>query len=54
VLDRFCVAEHEKRLTQEERSRADRHLLFLHRLEQRRLDFGGRAIDFVGEDEIRE
>src|SRR5207247_8249503 len=54
VLDRVLRREHEKRLAQEERLAADRDLLFLHRLEQRRLDFGGRAIDFVREDEVRE
>ena len=32
----------------------DRHLAFFHRFEQCRLRFGRRAIDFVGENEIRE
>ena len=33
---------------------ADRHLLLLHHLEQRRLDLGGRAVDLVGEQEVAE
>ena len=36
------------------RLRADRHLTLLHRFEQRRLHFRGRAIDFVGEHDVGE
>ena len=32
----------------------DRHLPLLHRLEQRGLRLGGRAVDFIGEQERRE
>ena len=32
----------------------DRDLALLHRLEQRRLRLGGRAVDFVGEHDVRE
>ena len=32
----------------------DRDLPLLHRLEQRRLRLGGRAVDLVGEDHVRE
>jgi len=37
---------------QEERLAADRHLLFLHRFEQRRLHLGGRAIDLVRQHQL--
>jgi hypothetical protein len=30
------------------------HLLLLHRLEQRRLRLGGRAVDLVAEDDVGE
>ena len=33
---------------------ADRHLVLLHDLEQRRLHLGGRAVDLVGEQEVAE
>ena len=54
MLDGVLRRQHEERLAEEERLAADRHLLFLHRLEERRLDLGGRAVDLVGEHEIRE
>src|SRR2546430_17045003 len=44
LLDGVLGREHEKRLAQKERLSADRHLLLLHRLEQRRLDLGGGAV----------
>ena len=37
-----------------ERLAADRHLVLLHDLEQRRLHLGGRAVDLVGEQEVAE
>src|SRR4029079_874985 len=33
---------------------ANRHLLFLHRLEERRLHLGRRAVDLVGENDVGE
>src|SRR5205807_2620429 len=54
LLDGVLGREHEKRLAQKERLSADRHLLLLHRLEQRRLDLGGGAVDLVREHQVRE
>ena len=54
MLDRVLRREHEERLAEKEGLAADRHLLLLHRFEQRRLHLGGRAVDFVGEDQVRE
>ena len=45
--------EDEKRGWQRKSLLADGDLFFLHRFEQRALDLGGRAVDFIGEDEIR-
>ena len=54
LLDRVLRREHEERLLELERRAADRDLLLLHRLEQRRLHLGRRAVDFVGENDVRE
>ena len=54
LLDRILRREHEERLLELERRAADRHLLFLHRLEQRGLHLRRRAVDLVGEDDVRE
>src|SRR2546429_7202025 len=54
LLDGVLGREHEKRLAQKERLSADRHLLLLHRLEQRRLDLGGGAVNLVRERQVRE
>ena len=54
LLDRILRGEHEERFFKFERLIADGDLLFLHRFEQRALDLGGRAIDFVGEHEMGE
>ena len=54
LLDRVLRREDEERLVELEGRSADGHLLFLHRLEQRRLDLRRRAIDLIGEDDVRE
>jgi len=54
LLDRVLRREHEKRLIELECRAADRDLFFLHRLEQRRLNLGGRTVDLVGENDVRE
>ena len=54
LLDRVLRREHEERLLELERRAADRDLLLLHRLEQRRLHLGRRAIDLVGENDVGE
>ena len=54
LLDRVLRRQHEERLLELERRAADRHLLLLHRLEQRRLHLGRRAVDLVGEDDVGE
>ena len=54
LLDRVLRGQHEKRLAQKERLAAERHLLLLHRLEQRRLDLGRSAVDFVRQHEVGE
>ena len=45
---------HEKRLRQRVGFIAKRHLAFLHRFKQRALHLGGRAVDFVGQNEVAE
>src|SRR6266550_2046112 len=52
VLDRVLRCEYQERLAEVEGLPADRDLLLLHRLEQRRLHFPRRALDFVGEHEV--
>jgi hypothetical protein len=54
LLDRVLGGEHQKRLVQHVSLAADRHLLLLHRLQQGGLHLGGRAIDLVGEQDVRE
>jgi hypothetical protein len=46
--------QHEQRALQRVALAADRHLVLLHRLEQRRLGLGRRAVDLVGEDDVGE
>jgi hypothetical protein len=46
--------EHEERIGQRERLVTQRDLALLHRLEQRALHLGRRAVDLVGQHEIRE
>ena len=54
LLDGVLRGEHEERLGQLERLPADGDLLLLHRLEQRRLHLGRRAVDLVGEHDVGE
>ena len=53
-LDRVLGRHHEERIGQPVGLAADRDLPLLHRLEQRALHLGGRAVDLVGEHEVRE
>src|SRR5439155_22691709 len=54
VLDRVLGGQHQEQLGQRERLPADRHLLFLHCLQQRALHLGGGAVDLVGQQEVGE
>ena len=54
VLDRVLRREHEERLLQRVGGAADGDLVLLHRLEQRGLHLGRRAVDLVGEDDLGE
>ena len=54
LLDRVLRREHEQRPLEIEAHAADRDLILLHRLEQRRLRLRRRAVDLVGEDDVRE
>jgi hypothetical protein len=53
-LDRVLRGEHEERLGHAVRLAADRDLVLLHDLEQRRLHLGGGAVDLVGQQEVGE
>ena len=46
--------DHQERLGQRQRAAVERHLTVVHRLEQRRLGARARAVDFVGEQDVRE
>ena len=52
LLERILRRENEERIGKRIGLVADRHLPFLHRLEQCALHFGRRAIDFVGQDQV--
>ncbi len=54
LLDRVLRCEHKERLRQLKCLLADCHLALLHGFEQRALHLGRRAVDFIGEDEVRE
>src|SRR5690554_1094556 len=54
LLDGVLSREDEEELGEPLGRIADRHLPLLHRLEERALDLGGRAVDLIGEDEVRE
>ena len=54
LLDRVLRGQDEKRLVERERFVADRDLMLLHRLQQRRLHLGRRAVDLVGQNEVGE
>ena len=53
-LDRVLRREDVERLVERIGPPLDRDAVLLHRLEQRRLRLGRRAVDFVGEDDVRE
>ena len=53
-LDRVLRREHEERVRHRVGLVGDRDLALLHHLEQGGLDLGGRAVDLVGEEEVRE
>src|SRR5437879_527723 len=54
ALDWVLRRQHQERVRQGEGLLADRHLPFLHRLQQRGLHLRRRTVDLVGQDEIRE
>ena len=54
LLDGILRGQHEERFLELERLFADGDLFFLHGFEQRALHLGGRAVDFVGQDEVGE
>ena len=54
LLDGILRGEHEERFFELEGLFADGDLFFLHGFEQRALHLGGRAVDFVGQDEVGE
>ena len=53
-LDRVLRREDEERLVERVGAALDRDAVLLHRLEQRRLGFRRRAVDFVREHDVRE
>ena len=54
LLDRVLRGEHDERLGQRARLAVDRDLRLLHRLEQRALRLGRRAVDLVAEHDVGE
>ena len=54
LLDGILRGDHHKWIGQVAGNARDGDLALLHRLEQRRLGLGGRAVDFVGEQQIGE
>ena len=52
LFDGVLGSHHEEGLFEREGVFADGYLTFLHGFEKSALDFGGSAVDFVGEDEI--
>src|SRR3954465_445302 len=54
LLDRILRREHEQRPLERVADAVHGHLVFLHRLEERRLCLRRRAVDFVGEDHVGE
>jgi hypothetical protein len=54
LLDRVLRREYQKRRRQLVGLPPRRHAVLLHRLEERRLRLGRRAVDLVGEDDVRE
>ncbi len=53
-LDRVLRGQHEERRVQRVTSPPDGDLVLLHRLEQRRLRLGRRAVDLVGQNHVGE
>ena len=53
-LDRVLRREHVERLFELVGAALDRDAVFLHRFEQRRLRLRRRAVDFVGQHDVRE
>ena len=54
LLDRVLRRQHPERIVERERGVGERHLPLLHRLEQRALRLRRRAVDLVGEQDVRE
>ena len=54
LLDRVLRGDREERLGQRIGRLADRHFALLHRLQQRGLGLGRRAVDFVGQQDVGE
>ena len=54
VLDGILRGQHQERLLERIGGAADRHLALLHRLEQRGLHLGRRAVDLVRQDDLGE
>ena len=54
LFDGILGRKNEKGIGQCIGTAADRHLLLLHRFQQRSLRLGGRAVDFIGKDDIGE
>ena len=52
LLDRVLRCENEERFGHFERGSGDGRLFFLHALQQGALDFCGRAVDFIREDDV--
>ena len=52
-LERVLRGDYQKGFSQQVRDPSCRHLLFLHRLEQRRLSLRRGPIDLVGQQEVR-
>ena len=53
-LDRILRGDDQKHGRQRHALALDRHLVLLHRFEQRGLGLGGGAIDLVGDDDVGE
>ena len=53
-FDRVLGRENDERLGHESWDTVDRHLMLLHRLEQRRLGLGRRSVDLIGDHDVRE
>ena len=54
LLDRILRGQHEERRRQRVGGVPDRHLHLLHRLQERGLDLGRGAVDFVRQDDVGE